>query len=50
MGEGRLAQPWRAIQQDVVECVGAELCGLDKDLEVLHGLVLAAEASEGQRA
>ena len=48
MGERRLPQPRRTIEQDVVEGVGAHLRCLYEDLEVLYSFVLASEALEGE--
>ena len=41
MGEGGFAQPGRAEQQGVVECLTAFFRRLDKDFQLFFGLVLA---------
>src|SRR6266478_8854227 len=46
VGERRLAQAGRAVEQDVVEGFSARLCRLDGHVEILFDLVLADEFLE----
>src|SRR6185503_5283558 len=49
LGERRLAQPGRAVEQHMVERLAARLGGGDEDLEVLAHLLLADEVVERLR-
>ena len=50
VGERRLAEAGRAVEQDVIECFAAGLGGLDGDVEILFDLVLADEFLQALRA
>src|SRR6185369_8112665 len=45
-GERRFAEPWRAMKEDVVECLAAALRCIDEHAQVLAGRLLADELVE----
>ena len=50
VGEGRLAQSGRSVQQHMVQRLATQAGRLDEDAQVVHHLVLAAEVLETQGA
>ena len=50
VGEGRLAQSGRSVQQHMVQRLAPQAGRLDEDAQVVHHLVLAAEVLEAQGA
>ena len=47
LGQGGLAQPRRAEQQDVVQRLGPAPRGVDEDLQIALGLLLTDELGQG---
>ena len=50
VGQRRLAEAGRSVEQDVVERFASGLGGLDSDVEILFDLVLADELLQALRA
>lgn len=50
LGERRLAKPWGADEEDMVECLAAGFCSFDEDIEIFAQGLLANEIGKHQGA